>query len=132
MRKTALIAASAALMFAGSANAQAWLNCVPGSIAPGGCDSIAPGGGRSIAPGGGESIAPGGGRSIAPGGGLSIAPGGGLDFGPGGGRSPDRNINRGFIPGSTTSFPGADPTSGAPIRPLGMPAMPCIGVFCPG
>jgi hypothetical protein len=29
------------------ANAQAWRNCVQGSIGPGGCDSIGPGGGRS-------------------------------------------------------------------------------------
>jgi hypothetical protein len=38
------------------ANAQAWRNCVQGSIGPGGCDSIGPGGGKSIGPGGGQSI----------------------------------------------------------------------------
>jgi hypothetical protein len=32
------------------ANAQAWRNCIQGSIAPGGCESIAPGGGLSIVP----------------------------------------------------------------------------------
>jgi hypothetical protein len=46
------------------ANAQAWRNCVQGSIGPGGCDSIGPGGGRSIGPGGGLSIGPEGGLSI--------------------------------------------------------------------
>jgi hypothetical protein len=40
----------------GAANAQAWKDCVPGSIGPGGCDSIGPGGGQSIGPGGGQSI----------------------------------------------------------------------------
>ena len=70
----------ALFMFCLTANAQSWRNCIPNSIAPGGCDSIAPGGGKSIAPGGGMSIAPGGGLSIAPGGGQSIAPGGGQAF----------------------------------------------------
>jgi len=37
------------------ASAQAWKDCVPGSIGPGGCDSIGPGGGKSIGPGGGQS-----------------------------------------------------------------------------
>lgn len=78
------------------ANAQAWRNCVQGSIAPGGCESIAPGGGLSIAPGGGQSIAPGGGLSIAPGGGQSIAPEGGLSIAPGGGLGPDRDWSRGL------------------------------------
>jgi hypothetical protein len=81
-----------------SAHAQAWRNCIQGSIAPGGCESIAPGGGQSIAPGGGLSIAPGGGLSIAPGGGQSIAPGGGLFNGPGGGLGPDRAWSRGLDP----------------------------------
>lgn len=31
---------------------QAWRDCVPNSIGPGGCDSIGPRGGRSIGPGG--------------------------------------------------------------------------------
>jgi hypothetical protein len=77
-------------------SAQAWRNCVQGSIAPGGCESIAPGGGLSIAPGGGQSIAPGGGLSIAAGGGQSIAPGGGLSIAPGGGLGPDRDWSRGL------------------------------------
>jgi len=33
-------------------HAQAWRDCVPNSIGPGGCDSIGPGGGLSIGPGG--------------------------------------------------------------------------------
>ena len=77
-------------------SAQAWRNCVQGSIAPGGCESIAPGGGLSIAPGGGQSIGPGGGLSIAPGGGQSIAPEGGLSIAPGGGLGPDRDWSRGL------------------------------------
>jgi hypothetical protein len=51
-------------IFASSANAQAWRNCIPGSIGPGGCNSIGPGGGLSIGPGGGQSIGPGGGQSL--------------------------------------------------------------------
>jgi hypothetical protein len=43
-------------IFASSANAQAWRNCIPGSIRLGGCDSIGPGGGLSIGPGGGQSL----------------------------------------------------------------------------
>lgn len=43
---------------------QAWRDCIPNSIGPGGCDSIGPGGGRSIGPGGGQSIGPGGGKSL--------------------------------------------------------------------
>jgi hypothetical protein len=79
-------------------HAQAWRNCVPGSIAPGGCDSIGPGGGRSIGPGGGQSIGPGGGRSIGPGGGQSIGPGGGQSIGPGGGKALNRDRSRGLNP----------------------------------
>lgn len=56
----------------GPASAQAWRNCIPDSIGPGGCNSIGPGGGQSIGPGGGLSIGPGGGLSIGPGGGQSI------------------------------------------------------------
>ena len=90
--------------------AQAWLNCVPNSIGPGGCDSIAPGGGKSIAPGGGQSIGPGGGRSIAPGGGQSIAPNGGRSIAPGGGLAPDRNWRRGLDPNTLRPAPdGEDP-----------------------
>ena len=66
-----------ALLVSGSIHAQAWRNCVPDSIGPGGCDSIGPGGGLSIGPGGGQSIGPGGGLSIGPGCGQSIGPGGG-------------------------------------------------------
>jgi hypothetical protein len=90
-----------------AASAQAWKNCVPNSIAPGGCESIAPGGGRSIAPGGGMSIAPGGGMSIAPGGGQSIAPNGGRSIAPGGGLALDRNWNRGVDTRTMRPAPGA-------------------------
>jgi hypothetical protein len=90
-----------------AAHAQAWKNCIPNSIGPGGCNSIAPGGGRSIAPGGGQSIAPGGGRSIAPGGGQSIAPGGGRSIAPDGGLSSNRNWNRGLDPNTLQPAPGA-------------------------
>jgi hypothetical protein len=38
------------LLACGAANAQAWRNCVPNSIGPGGCDSIGRGGGLSIGP----------------------------------------------------------------------------------
>ena len=64
------------------AQAQAWRNCIAGSIGPGGCESIGPGGGQSIGPGGGLSIGPGGGQSI----------------GPGGGRALDRDTTRGLDP----------------------------------
>lgn len=79
-----------------SAHAQAWRDCIPGSIGPGGCDSIGPGGGQSIGPGGGLSIGPGGGLSIGPGGGQSIGPGGGRSIGPGGGLAIDRDRSRGL------------------------------------
>jgi hypothetical protein len=59
-------------IFASSANAQAWRNCIPGSIRLGGCDSIGPGGGLSIGPSGGPSIGPGGGLSTSPGGSQSL------------------------------------------------------------
>jgi hypothetical protein len=87
--------------------AQAWRNCVPGSIAPGGCDSIGPGGGMSIGPGGGQSIGPGGGLSIGPGGGQSIGPGGGQSIGPGGGQSLDRDRGRGLNPDTMRPYPDA-------------------------
>ena len=69
MKKIIIVSA---LLLCSSANVnawQAWRDCVPGSIGPGGCDSIGPGGGQSIGPGGGQSIGPGGGLSIGPGGG---------------------------------------------------------------
>lgn len=81
-----------------NAVAQAWRNCIPNSIGPGGCDSIGPGGGQSIGPGGGMSIGPGGGLSIGPGGGQSIGPGGGQSIGPGGGQAIDRDRSRGLNP----------------------------------
>lgn len=83
-------------MFCGAANAQAWRNCVPNSIGPGGCDSIGPGGGQSIGPGGGQSIGPGGGLSIGPEGGQSIGPRGGQSIGPGGGQALDRDRTKGL------------------------------------
>lgn len=95
------------LLFPTFSEAQAWRNCVPGSIGPGGCDSIGPGGGQSIGPGGGQSIGPGGGLSIGPGGGQSIGPGGGLSIGPGGGLGPDRDRSRGFE--TRTMRPFGDP-----------------------
>ena len=49
------------LLALGSVHAQAWRDCIPDSIGPGGCDSIGPGGGQSIGPGGGQSIGHGGG-----------------------------------------------------------------------
>lgn len=96
-RTTLFIATTGVLvMMSGAASAQAWRDCVPGSIGPGGCDSIGPGGGRSIGPGGGLSIDPGGGLSIGPDGGQSIGPGGGRSIGPGGGLSLNRRPGRGL------------------------------------
>lgn len=112
-----------AALLGSPAAAQAWKNCVPGSIAPGGCDSIAPGGGRSIAPGGGLSIGPGGGRSIAPGGGQSIAPGGGRSIAPGGGMALDRNWGRGLHPDTLRPAPDGEPqwfTPAQPVEPEGL------------
>jgi hypothetical protein len=97
-------------LIAGDAvNAQAWRDCIPNSIGPGGCDSIGPGGGRSIGPGGGLSIGPGGGLSIGPGGGQSIGPGGGQSIGPGGGQSLLRDRTRGL--NADTMRPYEDPWS---------------------
>lgn len=31
-----------------AANAEAWRDCIPNSIGPGGCDSIGPGGGKAL------------------------------------------------------------------------------------
>jgi hypothetical protein len=90
---------------AGMANAQAWRDCSPNSIGPGGCDSIAPGGGMSIAPGGGQSIAPGGGLSIAPLGGQSIGPYGGQSIAPGGGDAFDRDRSLGLDTDTMRPYP---------------------------
>ena len=97
-----------ALLTTGLAQAQAWRNCIPDSIGPGGCDSIGPGGGQSIGPGGGQSIGPGGGLSIGPGGGQSIGPGGGLSFAPGGGLALDRDRSRGLDTRTMQPFPPTD------------------------
>ena len=106
MFKSTLATAFAGIVAVSSgANAQAWRNCVPGSIGPGGCDSIGPGGGLSIGPGGGQSIGPGGGLSIGPGGGQSIGPGGGLSIGPGGGQAIDRDRSRGLNPYTGRPYP---------------------------
>ena len=37
-------------------SAQAWRNCVPNSMGPGGGQSMGPGGGQSMGPGGGQSL----------------------------------------------------------------------------
>jgi hypothetical protein len=93
------------LACSGQASAQAWRNCIPGSIGPGGCDSIGPGGGKSIGPGGGLSIGPGGGLSIGPGGGQSIGPGGGQSIGPDGGQSIARDRKYGLDPNTMRPYP---------------------------
>ena len=80
------------LLTLNSAHAQAWRECIPDSIGPGGCDSIGPGGGLSIGPGGGQSIGPDGGLSIGPGGGLAI----------------DRDHSRGLDPRTMRPFPPAE------------------------
>lgn len=118
-RKTNLALATAFILAATStaASAQAWKNCIPHSIGPGGCDSIAPGGGKSIAPGGGESIGPGGGRSIGPGGGQSIGPGGGRSIAPGGGLAIDRNWKRGLDPDTLRPAPWKSPGGGRKPQP---------------
>lgn len=113
--RSGLAAAVAALVLGAglqAAQAQAWRECIPGSILPGGCDSIEPGGGRSIEPGGGLSILPGGGRSIEPGGGQSIEPGGGRSIEPGGGLAIDRDWSRGLDP--DTLRPRTSPFSNLP------------------
>ena len=73
-----------AILACGSVQAQAWRNCIPDSIGPGGCDSIGPGGGQSIGPGGGLSIGPGGGLAI------------------------DRDRSRGLDPRTMRPFPPAE------------------------
>lgn len=87
------------------ASAQAWRNCVPNSVGPGGCDSVGPGGGQSVGPGGGQSVGPGGGRSVGPGGGQSVGPGGGRSYGPNGGLSPNRDWKRGLDPNTLRPSP---------------------------
>jgi len=119
-----IIAGAASVALVGSANAQAWRNCVPHSVNPGGCDSIAPGGGKSIAPGGGLSIGPGGGKSIGPGGGQSIGPGGGRSIAPGGGLAADRDWRRGLDPNTLRPAPERNRTHNNPLPPLGSSAPP--------
>lgn len=97
----------------GVAYAQAWRDCTPNSIGPGGCDSIGPGGGRSIGPEGGLSIGPGGGLSIGPYGGQSIGPGGGQSIGPGGGKALDRDRTRGLD--TDTMRPYNEPHGATPL-----------------
>lgn len=115
MRRTLVLSAAMAALLAapGAASAQAWKDCKPNSIGPGGCDSIGPGGGKSIGPGGGQSIGPGGGRSIGPGGGQSIGPGGGRSIGPGGGLGADRNWKRGLDPDTLRPAPWKAPGGGS-------------------
>lgn len=93
-----LATAMAVLSLDTSASAQAWKNCVPNSMGPGGCDSMGPGGGQSMGPGGGQSMGPGGGQSMGPGGGQSMGPGGGQSMGPGGGQSMTRDRKVGLNP----------------------------------
>jgi hypothetical protein len=116
MTRIQLAAIAAICLTSSSAYAQAWRDCVPGSIGQGGCDSIGPGGGRSIAPGGGLSIGPGGGLSIGPGGGQSIGPGGGQSIGPGGGKSIMRDRSRGLDPDTLRPYPNRYGGAIAPHR----------------
>ena len=95
---SAALLMTAAFWFSTGASAQAWRNCVPNSMGPGGCDSMGPGGGKSMGPGGGQSMGPGGGKSMGPGGGQSMGPGGGLSIGPDGGQSVLRNRKYGLDP----------------------------------
>jgi hypothetical protein len=88
--------------------AQAWRDCVPNSMGPGGCESMGPGGGLSMGPGGGQSMGPGGGLSMGPGGGQSMGPGGGLSMGPGGGLAIDRDRSRGLDTRTMRPFPPAE------------------------
>jgi hypothetical protein len=109
-----LLSAVAMLTAASPAGAQAWRDCIPRSVGPGGCDSYGPDGGLSVALGGGQSYGPGGGRSFGPGGGQSFGPGGGRSYGPGGGLSPGRNWRRGLDPDTLRPAPrGLGPTPGA-------------------
>jgi hypothetical protein len=96
-----------ASVFCCSANvfAQAWRNCIPGSMGPGGCESMGPGGGQSMGPGGGMSMGPGGGMSMGPGGGQSMGPGGGQSMGPGGGQALDRDRTKGLDTNTLRPYP---------------------------
>lgn len=114
----ALLLAAIASVTSNVASAQAWRNCIPNSIGPGGCDSIGPGGGQSIGPGGGQSIGPGGGLSIGPGGGQSIGPGGGQSIGPGGGKALDRDRSRGLDPDTLRPYSDAVPGRIGPAAAL--------------
>jgi len=113
----ALSVAALATVISPLTSAQAWRNCIPNSIGPGGCDSIGPGGGQSIGPGGGLSIGPGGGLSIGSGGGQSIGPGGGQSIAPGGGKALDRDRSRGLNPDTLRPYPDAGPGAIAPAAP---------------
>lgn len=93
-----------ALLPATAASAQAWRNCTPNSMGPGGCESMGPGGGLSMGPGGGQSMGPGGGLSMGPGGGQSMGPGGGQSMGPGGGQSLTRNRKLGINPNTMRPY----------------------------
>lgn len=95
---------AASMGLPGYSCAQAWRDCIPNSIGPGGCDSIGPGGGKSMGPGGGLSMGAGGGLSMGPGGGQSMGPGGGLSIAPGGGLGPDRDRSRGLDPRTIQPF----------------------------
>jgi hypothetical protein len=106
MRIAALSVTALLLALPSSLPAQAWRNCVPNSVGPGGCDSVGPGGGRSVGPGGGRSVGPGGGLSVGPEGGQSVGPRGGRSFGPDGGLSPNRDWRRGLDPDTLEPAPG--------------------------
>ena len=58
MKKLPLVVLALSVALVTSVQAQAWRDCVRGSIGPGGCESIGPGGGLSIGPGGGQSTGP--------------------------------------------------------------------------
>jgi hypothetical protein len=105
MKKFIYLFAAVTLLSSANVMAQAWRNCVPGSMGPGGCESMGPGGGQSMGPGGGQSMGPGGGQSMGPGGGQSMGPGGGQSMGPGGGQSFDRDRTRGLDPNTMRPYP---------------------------
>ncbi len=104
MKKFIYVISAVVLFSSANVTAQAWRNCVPGSMGPGGCESMGPGGGQSMGPGGGQSMGPGGGLSMAPGGGQSMGPGGGQSMGPGGGQSFDRDRTRGLDPNTMRPY----------------------------
>ena len=72
MKKLPLIVLALSVALVAPVQAQAWRDCVRGSMGPGGCESMGPGGGLSMGPGGGQSMGPGGGQSMGPGGGRSL------------------------------------------------------------